>query len=448
MERLYSTRNMRYRSVEIGGGLVFAVFVYPFLDEYLFQRRRLQLFVQFVQDYRQLGTDDAACGVYAMTQNVADSQEARFAIADYAAVGRYVDFAVGKCIERVDGLVGRRARLKMNEYRRLRRCVVLYLADLYLTLVVGLEDGFYQRICRLAEWQLRDIQRLGVNFLDFCAYLQRAAAASVVVARHVDEAARGKIGIESELLVADARYRRIDDLVEIMRQYLRRKTHGYALRTLREQQRVLGGQRHRLALAAVVAHGPLRNLLVVKHLHGESRQSGLDVTAGGCRGSRQYVAPVALRLNEQIFLTQLHQRILDRRIAVWMVLHGDTHYVGNLVEMPVVDGFHRVEYTSLNGLEAVVDIRHRTLQNYIRGIFQKPCLVHAAQMVAHYILAVGIRPHGSDGFTVEVNAVAFCAVVFSAVACGGRLVVAGSQVVAGRRYVLAARRGACGIVDI
>ena len=72
-----------------------------------------------------------------------------------------------------------------------------------------------------------------------------------------------------------------------------------------------------------------------------------------------------------------------------MKLHGMAHNVCNLIVTPVIKPLHGVQDTPLDRLQPVVDMRHRTFQNDIRGIIQKPVLVHACQLVLH--IAVGSR---------------------------------------------------------
>ena len=77
-------------------------------------------------------------------------------------------------------------------------------------------------------------------------------------------------------------------------------------------------------------------------------------------------------------------------------LHGVTHDVGHLVVAAVVHAFHRMENTSLYGFQAILDVGNGTFQDDIRGIVEKPVLIHAAEVVDHrgikavYRLVVGM----------------------------------------------------------
>ena len=98
------------------------------------------------------------------------------------------------------------------------------------------------------------------------------------------------------------------------------------------------------------------------------------------------IAPVSLGVHQQLLLPELHQGIADAGIAVRMELHGVAHDVGHLIISSVVHPLHGVEDATLYGLEAVADMWHGTIQDGVRGVVQKPGLVHAVQMVGNAIL--------------------------------------------------------------
>ena len=143
----------------------------------------------------------------------------------------------------------------------------------------------------------------------------------------------------------------------------------------------------------------------------EFRQPGLDVSWRGGPVARQYVAPVALSVYKQVFLSELHQGVAYRRVAVGVELHGVAHDVGHLVVAPVVHSFHRVQYAPLHGLQAVLDVGDGALQYNVRGIVEKPVLVHAAQVVHRrgvkpvYGFVVGVLCGLSVGFVLVVGVV-------------------------------------------
>ena len=99
--------------------------------------------------------------------------------------------------------------------------------------------------------------------------------------------------------------------MEVMRQNLRCQTYGDTLGTLCKQQWELDWQGHRLLVTTVVRAHPLGGLLVKHHIQSELRQTSLNITTCRCLVTREDITPVTLTINQQILLTQLHQRILD-----------------------------------------------------------------------------------------------------------------------------------------
>ena len=67
------------------------------------------------------------------------------------------------------------------------------------------------------------------------------------------------------------------------------------------------------------------------------------------------------------------------------------HHVRHLVVASVVELAHRMQYATLYGFQAVIKMRHRTLQDHIRCIVQKPVLVHSCELVSYGVTAtVGV----------------------------------------------------------
>ena len=171
-----------------------------------------------------------------------------------------------------------------------------------------------------------------------------------------------------------------------MRENLARKTHSNTFRSLCQQQWELHRQGDRFLVAPVIAEFPFRRLRIENHVEREFRKASLDVST--CSGiiTRQDIAPVALAVNQQFLLSQLHQGILDTGIAMRMILHRTTHNVRYLIETPIIHLLHGMEDASLHWLETIHDVRHGTFQNHVGGIVQKPVLIHATQVVRNAIL--------------------------------------------------------------
>ena len=373
-----------------------------FLDEDAFERCKVQRLHQLAATDEQFLAQQLLGVIDRAAQHLGNGEETRLVLIDNTAVGRDADFAVRTGIQGIDGLVGTGPRHQMNQDFHARRRHVLHLAHLDLAFLGGLQDavdelaGLLRRTRGLAEGYLRDGEGLGVALLDFRTHPHHAASLAVVVFRHIDAAPRGEVRIELEGLVVEISDSRIAQLVQVMRQDLRAESHGNTLGSLCQQQRELHGQRDGLLVAAVVAELPLRRLRVEDHIEGELRQACLDISSGSGIISREDIAPVTLTVDEQFLLPQLHQRILDAGIAVGVELHGVADDVCHLVVTSVVHPLHRVKDAALNGLEAVGQMRHSALQNYIRGIVQEPILVHAVQMVGDAVVHRRFFFHSMD----------------------------------------------------
>ena len=166
-----------------------------------------------------------------------------------------------------------------------------------------------------------------------------------------------------------------------MRKNLRRQTYGNAFRTLCQQQWELDRERDGFFVAPIVRQLPFGGLGVENRIEGKLRKAGLYVTGCSSPIACQNVAPVALRVNEQVFLSQLHQGVTDRGIAMRMKLHRFAHHVCHFIVAAIVHPLHGVKDAALHRFQAILDIRHGTLENDITGIVEKPVLVHAREVV-------------------------------------------------------------------
>ena len=258
---------------------------------------------------------------------------------------------------------------------------VIHLFDLDLALLVGLDDRLFDRLRCCRERNFGDHERTLIHLRYSRTHLHCATAQTIVISARIHQTSRREVGQQLKILPLQMRYAGRDELVEVMRQDLRCQTHGNTLGSLRQQQRELNGQRYRLLVSAVVRTHPLGSLLVIDHLEGKLRQSRLDVSSRSRVVAREDITPVTLRVDQKILLTNLHQRILYRRIAVRVVRHRLTDDVLHLVVSSVVAALHRVEYSTLYGLQSILDVRHRTLQNNVRCVVQKPILVHSRQLL-------------------------------------------------------------------
>ncbi len=164
------------------------------LDEDAFERGGMPRFVQLVETDLQLAAQQVSGVLGRAAQDFAHAQEVGLLVADDARIGRNGDFAVGECVERVDGLVARLVAGHVYDDLDLLGRVVVHAADLDLALLVGADDRLLDRLGGRRVGYFGDGERAFVNLRDARAHLHRPAPQSVVVAAHVRQAPRGEVG--------------------------------------------------------------------------------------------------------------------------------------------------------------------------------------------------------------------------------------------------------------
>ena len=119
--------------------------------------------------------------------------------------------------------------------------------------------------------------------------------------------------------------------------------------------------------------------MVEDDFFGKLGEARLEVTRGGGIVASEDITEVTLGVDEQVLLGELYEGVTDRGVAMRVVFHRVTHDVGHLVETAVVEFVHGVQDTTLHRLQAVLDGRHGTFEDDIRGIVEKPVLEHSFQ---------------------------------------------------------------------
>ena len=161
-----------------------------------------------------------------------------------------------------------------------------------------------------------------------------------------------------------------------MRKDFGRKTHCNPFHTLCQQKRKLDRQCNRFALSPIIGKLPLGRLRIEDYFQGKLGKSSFNVSSSGGTVTGTHITPIALSLDEKVFLTQVHYRISNRGVTVRVVLHGLTDDVRDLVKSTIIHLLHRVKNPTLHRLQAVFDRRNSALKDYIGSIIQKPVFVH------------------------------------------------------------------------
>lgn len=309
-------------------------------------------------------------------QQIAGAKELRLIVGDNTGVGRDAHLAIGEEVERVDGLIRRDAGGELDVELYILGGIIRYALDLDLAAVVSLQDAIDKRRRSDAVRDIADDKGLCVQLFDACPYANLASARAIVIVGHVNHAARLEIGVKLKATALEVPDSGLDELAEIVRKNLSREAHRNAVCALREQQRELHRECYRLIFASIVRELPCCGLAIESNLIGELRKAGLDVTWCGCGVARAHIAPVTLRLDEKIFLPEVHHRVADGCITVRVVLHGLSDDICHLIEPSIIHLLHGMHDAALHRFQSIFYCGDGTLENYVAGVVKEPALVH------------------------------------------------------------------------
>ena len=249
----------------------------------------------------------------------------------------------------------------------------------------GVLDRGDERLGRLAVGKLGHDDLLVAALL---AHLELRAHAdapvAVLVAGAVGEAAGGEVGEElrRRLRVLDELDLGAQQLDEVVREDVGRHADGDAVGAEHQQERELAREQDRLLVAAVVARDVGGRLFVEDLVAREVREAALDVARGGGLVAGEDVAEVALALDEVALVRQVHERAVDRGVAVRVVEHRSPDDGGDLDEAAVVHLGERVQDAALDGLEAVLDGRDGAVADRVGGELEEVVVHHARERTA------------------------------------------------------------------
>ena len=210
------------------------------------------------------------------------------------------------------------------------------------------------------------------------ARAERAAAGEVGVADAVeadDAPAHRQVGarheahevVEAAVGVLDEVDRGLHDLAEVVRRHVRRHADGDAARAVDEQVRERGGQDGRLLQRVVVVGDEVDGVLVEAgdQRQGCGREARLGVTRR--RGALVERAEVAVAVDQRQahreVLRHAHERVVDRRVAVRVVLAHDLADDARGLDVVLVrrqaEFVHREQDAPLHRLEPVTRVGQR-----------------------------------------------------------------------------------------
>ena len=154
--------------------------------------------------------------VHRISEEIADSKEFRFFIANHAAIWRNADFAISESVKSINRLIAGSLRSEIHENFSSSRSVVFYTFYLDFAFLHSRKNRRDKGSGGLSVWEFGDGEGLIVDFLDFRSHFHRSATSTVVIFRHIKQTTGLKIGEELERAIVEIIDRRINDFVEVV----------------------------------------------------------------------------------------------------------------------------------------------------------------------------------------------------------------------------------------
>ena len=239
--------------------------------------------------------------------------------------------------------------------------VVIHALGFDFPLIYGFQDAVDKRSCSLTEWDFTDNKCLVVELFNLCSHLQHTAPLSVIIFTDINSTACREVGIKLKIFSPQVFDSCITDFIQVMRQQFAAQSDSNTLGSLGKKQRKLHGKRDRFLVSSVITQLPIRGLWIENYVKSKLRKARLYIAWRRSSVSGKDVSPVSLAVNEQVFLSHLHQSISYRSITMGMKLHGMPHNISHFVVTSVVHTLHGVKNTALNRLQSVLNMRHSTL---------------------------------------------------------------------------------------
>ncbi len=341
--------------------------------------------------------DDLAPVLQEMLEEALEVEQARLVVDQRHHVHAEAVLQLGQLVELVDDDLGNLAALQLDHHAHARLVrLVAQVGDAVELLVADqLADAHQQVGLVHLVRNLVDDDRLALALADVLDVGARAddhaAAAGAVALAHalqpVDDPGGRKIGrrhdldqlVDRQRGVREQREAGVDDLGQVVGRDVGRHPDGDAGRAVDEQIGQPRRQHRRLLLLAVVVGREIDGFPVDVRgeLVGDLLQPALGVAhrGGVVAVDRAEIAlPVDQRVAQREVLRHSHQRVVDRHVAVRVVLaHHLADDAGALDVRAVPDGVrlvHRVQHPPVHRLQAVADVRQRPPHDHAHCIIE------------------------------------------------------------------------------
>ncbi len=240
-----------------------------------------------------------------------------------------------------------------------------------------------------------------VGFEDRCPWLHQHAAGRKVRSRHqIDKLFHRCVGRLDEM------QQRVAQLVGVMRRDAGRHADRDAGGPVREQIWERGGQDDGFLLFAVIGRTEIDRILVdaVEQRLGDGREARFRVSHRG-RVIAVDIAEVPLPVDQRIahgeILRETHQGVIDRLIAVGVILTDDVaDHAGAFLEARIrieLELPHGKEKPPVDGLQAIAHIGQRARHDRAQGVGQITRAQRIAERrIANVFLGQSWRCHGRN----------------------------------------------------
>ena len=210
------------------GSILLQLLIQALLEENLLQRNLMPLVTQFFQSDFQLTAKQIHGIVGVDTQDFLHRHQAGLTVENHAGIGRIRHAAIRKSIQSVYRLVGRNTRIQMQQNFGLTGGIIINLLDFQLPFLDLRSDRLNQVGSVGTVWYLSDYQCFLIQNRYF-GTIQNLAIHPFVVLVHIDITTCREVGINLKILAFQYSHRSIQELIEIVRQYLGSDTHADTL---------------------------------------------------------------------------------------------------------------------------------------------------------------------------------------------------------------------------
>ena len=153
-----------------------------------------------------------------------------------------------------------------------------------------------------------------------------------------------------------------------MRHNFGRKSYTNPLNTGCQKKRKLHGKIDWFIISSVIGFRPFCSFRVENNFQRERSKPSFNISRCRSRIAGKNISPVSLRIDQQLFLANLHHRIGNRSISVRVIFHGIPYKICNFIVTPIFKFPHGVHDPTLYRLESIKNRRNGPVENNVGGV--------------------------------------------------------------------------------